>query len=356
MAFIKALIRILKLSSSKKKEKREERKVYLIEKNPTQIKKLKEFLKSKKIPKIDETETHSFERTENTLTNQNKFFFIVAICHQTSPIGERRLEGYIDNELKYGWDYLKEKTLTDSSGIIDFSSCRSWANIYPELLSEVYKDEKLGLTLNRINERCSLLNDIGRKFKDFDFRTVHDLYTNCSSLNGENGLLKLLSNFIAYSDPVQKKSLFFLSLMNSVFDWVYKETLSSPVDYHELRGHLRLGTINIKSESLKYKLDKNLPVTEKEDIRLRKTVQSINDNLLKNNNITPSQLHYLLWNIFRNCCPNNGKTHCYDCGSECSLPQKYGQITEYENCVFSEICLSVGKYKVKEPAYIGHYY
>ncbi|MFY9462377.1 MAG: hypothetical protein WAP51_04205, partial [Candidatus Sungiibacteriota bacterium] len=34
------------------------------------------------------------------------YFIVVAVCHQTSPIGKPRLEGMINGELLFGWDYL----------------------------------------------------------------------------------------------------------------------------------------------------------------------------------------------------------------------------------------------------------
>ena len=85
--------------------------------------------------------------------------------------------------------------------------------------------------------------------------------------------------------------------------WTYKdpENLGAPVDYHEVRGDLRIGTINVLDESLKSKLLKGEPVTAEEDIALRgavfNAIMFLSDETRLRN---PSQLHYLFWNVFRN--------------------------------------------------------
>ena len=58
-----------------------------------------------------------------------------------------------------------------------------------------------------------------------------------------SNLLNTLGNFSAYRDPVRKKSLFFLSLLRNsgLASFSDDGNLGPPVDYHEVRGHLRIG-------------------------------------------------------------------------------------------------------------------
>src|SRR6516165_7848704 len=56
---------------------------------------------------IDEEESRleGFSRKEYG----NFYFFLVAICHQTSPRGRAPLEGFINGLRKQGWDYLSAR-------------------------------------------------------------------------------------------------------------------------------------------------------------------------------------------------------------------------------------------------------
>ena len=158
-----------------------------------------------------------------------------------------------------------------------------------------------------------------------------------------------------------KKSLFFLSLMQSECEWKVMDTehLLSPIDYHELRGHLRIGTVNISNRNLLTKIEQGLPISEEDDIKIREQIQGANNRIAKTLGISSSAVHYLLWNIFRNCCPRDSNaTHCHNCGESCYLPPRYAEARDKNSrCLFSPICSSVNNnIKVIEPPYIGHFY
>src|SRR5690349_3366695 len=81
--------------------------------NESQVAKLIAELKLSAVPSELEASTHSFQWTSGLGELANAYFAIVAICHQTSPIGERPLQGYVhlETQKKVGWDYLKERFL-----------------------------------------------------------------------------------------------------------------------------------------------------------------------------------------------------------------------------------------------------
>lgn len=317
---------------------------------------------------------HPFEWDRGPRELANAYFAIVAICHQTTPIGERGLQGYIDSEPdpRKGWDYLKQKFLITALRDPKWSSSSFWSELPPHELSALYQDDKLsekygdetiGRTLNRINERAFLINDLGRVLARCGFKYIDEAFAQSNqTIGGSAGFLSFLqNNFKAYKDPVRKKSLFFLSIAEKECGWELKdpENLSSPVDYHELRGHLRIGTVTINDPELAHKVERGLALTESEDNDLRAVTQKVNDSLAVKTGLGSSRVHYLFWNVFRNCCPReSNKTHCASCGSSCKLPNQYKNMPTYEGrCIFSEICLSSGKpSKVIDPPYIGHYY
>lgn len=314
------------------------------------------------VPQEAESGTHGFAWPHSVSELANAYLAIVAICHQTSPIGERQLQGRINDVNKGGWDYLKEKFLTAASAEPSLLRPDTWAAMTPTRLSELYLDEVAGVTLNRVNERAYLLNDLGRWMVTTGVASIdHEFERRGRRFLGAEGLLAALASAAAYSDPVQKKSLFFASLavMETKWEAVDFNSLRSPVDYHELRGHLRIGTVKIADRDLAAKVSGALPVTSDEDADIRAAVQRANDEIAERSSQSSSRIHYLMWNVFRQCCPRpSTKTHCERCSPDCGLPPQYKAMPGYSGrCVFATQCESAGlPNKVSEPPYIGHCY
>lgn len=119
-----------------------------------------------------------------------------------------------------------------------------------------------------MNERALLLNDLGRRLQAGGYSNVREPFDRCQGVIGSSsGFLSFLNQFEAYRDPVMKKSHLFLAIMMREGDWVRMdpENLRSPVDYHEMRGHLRMGTILIQDHRLASKIQRGLTLTEEED-------------------------------------------------------------------------------------------
>lgn len=330
--------------------------------NTSQVDLIIKLLSSCELPKENESVTHAEINKLDGIDLSNCYFAIVAICHQTSPLGEPRLRGIIGNNEKVGWDYLKEKFLQTAQKNKDWTDPSFWKLINPLELANIYADCKYGSTLNRINERTFLLNDLGRVLSKSGYTNIKMLFDACNNcVSGESGFLANLKMFKAYADPVMKKSQFFVSIARSELKWniMDPQFIQSPVDYHELRGHLRVGTVIIKNQEFLEKIIRSLPLSEEEDIELRSKIQEINDCIGKECKYDSSTIHYFLWNVFRNCCPRESdKTHCFQCSTSCGLPASYNNLFIYEGkCFFSNFCISAGKVeKFLDPPYIGHYY
>lgn len=338
-----------------------------------------ELLKRSRVPAEDEPATVSFPVSLNGEDLADAYLAVVAICHQTSPLGERGLRGYVAGspKEKRGWDYLKEKFLLAAMKDPKWVRFDYWASLTPNELSALYRDESLeaacderrgagdpvGLTLNRVNERASLLNDLGSQLVGLGYSHIREPFERCGrTIGGGGGFLNFLGRFEAYNDPVMKKSLFFVSLAKNECGWPVEDAdnLYSPIDYHELRGHLRIGTLSIGDAELSRKVRLGLALTDGEDTELRREAQNINHRIGTETGLGSSVVHYLLWNVFRNCCPRpSDRTHCFSCGSGCELPDRYKAMPTYEErrCVFSPVCSSAGEpEKVLDPPYVGHYY
>ncbi len=318
----------------------------------------KSILQQIKLPKPCENISVNLSIYNNKILLANSYFFIVAICHQTSPLGEQQLKGIINGELRKGWDYLRERFLYAVENNNNYANVNFWECLTPGNLSQIFQDEYFGRTLNRINERTYLINDIGSKLIKSGFYNITDAFYSCNNtISGTSGFLKYLSRFIAYSDPVKKKSYFFLSLAKSECGWKYKDSrlLLSPVDYHELRGHLRLGVL-YASKKIESKIKKKIPLSIHEDNQLRQHIQEVNNRLSKLLKVSNATIHYFLWNYFRACCPRDN-TNCNNPGLT-KMPNPYGKLfSQNTACLFYNICNSAKENnKLIEPPYFGHYY
>ena len=288
----------------------------------------------------------------------NFYLLLVALCHQTSPRGKLPLEGTVGNRHLRGWDYLSAKleAIAHISPII--LSPSYWARIAETDLREIFRDEILGERLSDPTGRVGLIQDLGEKMLRHSWASADGFYALSEGriASGNPNLLDLLSQFKAYSDPVRKKSFFFLALMRNAGIWTYvdSERLGAPVDYHEVRGHLRIGTVQICDPDLRSKLLAGLEVTAEDDISIR---QAVHEALMLVSEYSglrnPSQIHYMFWNIFRSCCTRENP-HCYSCTPTCSLPARYVPLALFpdgtRHCPFANICESAGQ----EPKLFEH--
>jgi len=288
----------------------------------------------------------------------NFYLLLVAICHQTSPRGKQPLEGTVGDRRLRGWDYLSAKLEATARINPEVLSPDSWSRISAEDVQELFRDEELGDRLSDPLGRALLVRDLGQKMQERSWRWADDLYrvAEGSIATGPCNLLNLLSEFRAYEDPVRKKSFFYLALMQNAGLWVYTdpEKLGAPVDYHEVRGHLRLGTVQVVDPDLRMKLFQGKEVTAEQDISIR---QAVYEALMLISELSglrnPNQLHYLFWNVFRSCCTREAP-HCGSCPPACPLPARYVPLALFPSgtrrCPFSEVCQSVGQ----EPKLLEH--
>jgi hypothetical protein len=327
-----------------------------------QISKLVEILRLSSLsPKEDHPVHHALD-SQSAFLLANSYFALVSICHQTSPLGERRLEGIVNGARLAGWNYLEEKFLGKVREDPQWASPKFWRAMRPSDLSELYDDPLFGKTLNRVNERTLLLNDLGQRLLGCGYSNIRESFDQCQGvIGGGSGFLTFLRRFEAYRDPVMKKAHLFLAIMVRDLGWAIQdpENMLSPVDYHEMRGHLRMGTILIQDPQLASKVQQGLTLTENEDCEIRAKIQEVNAFISNQTGLRVPVIHSLFWNLFRSCCHRqSNEAHCSGCGDRCDLPDQYKKLTTYKNrCLFSGFCNSAGKpEKIMEPPYAGHYY
>jgi len=303
---------------------------------------LARLLTSQTIPKDEEDSTlPNLSRDEAG----NFYLILVAICHQTSPRGRPPLEGTVGGVHRRGWDYLTAKL--EAAACTDRALLKPsrWARMNVGEFVGIFRDAHLGDRLSEPDRRTALVQNLGLVMVEHHWRWFEDLYglSGGRVATGQPNLFELLAKFAAYRDPVRKKSSFLLALMRNSGLWSYVDDaeLGPPVDYHEVRGHLRIGTVTVNDPSLQQKLLNGEPVTAEEDVEIRGAVY---DAIMLLSELTglrnPSQLHYLFWNVFR--------THCRRDDPLCfqeapRLPKRYQHLAlfgEEKRCPFSGVCAS----------------
>jgi hypothetical protein len=305
-----------------------------------------EFITSKPIPP-DQEDSRLPGFARNAVGNL--YLALVAICHQTSPRGCAPLEGTVAGIRRRGWDYLFAQLEEAARTDLTLLEPRRWASLSADEIRVMFRDSELGERLSNPELRSELLRDLGHRMMGHGWRWADDIYQLSDGRigTGEPNLLQLLAEFRAYSDPVRKKSLFYLALMRNAGLWQYvdEEQLGTPVDYHEVRGHLRLGTVRIIDESLQQKVLRLHPVSGIEDVAIRQAVYDAIMLISERSGLRhPSQLHYLFWNVFRSICTRESP-QCFQLSPTCSLPARYMHLTELQGgrrCPFSEVCESAG--------------
>lgn len=270
----------------------------------------------------------------------NFYFYVVGICHQTSPRGVPPAEGTVAGKRRIGWDFLwskfEEACLRDSMRL----SPETWAGESRESFRNTFADDELGFRLTDLEGRVRLVRDMGKRLIEMGTASVQVLYERCKGRvrTATPNLLSELSRFEAYRDPVEKKSIFFLSLMRNTGLWEFidPDRLEAPIDYHEIRGHVRIGTVEVVDAMLGEAIHLQKTVSEADDVAIRKATRDAIRIMAGDLGVTPSQAHYLFWNVFRSICLREAPK-CVSPADAGLLPERYRALAA-GGCPFVQAC------------------
>ncbi len=275
----------------------------------------------------------------------NFYLLAVAICHQTSPVGQVRLGGTLTTgETAWGWDYLRRRLAERARENLSILDPACWQRLTPRELAELLAAEDGPVHLTDPERRAALIRDAGTRMSINGWSGAEAIHAEEGGwlLRDNRGILVRLGEFAAYRDPVRKKSNYLLELLRNECRWHYRDpqNLGVPVDYHEVRGHLRLGTVRVIDPDLETRLKARAPVDHEADVAIRTAVARAIDEIAAAVGSTDSPtLHYLFWNVFRSCCGRDS-THCWACGPDCVLPRRYRLGTA--ECLLAPACASRG--------------
>ena len=272
------------------------------------------------------------------------WFYVIAVCQAT-----RTLQGYIDGKWLRGGDYLLAACRRRFDSDQDFFTANGMRSIEGDELRALLSDDGNPdhSTIDRVAERVGLLRNCARillKRFNGDIMMIYNVSEGYLIRKDGKGLLNLLKNFRAYSDPVEKKSFLLLLYLNESEIWKMKdlESLKIAVDYHVMRIALRAGLVKVIDDALAYRLKQRKRIKQSEDCEVRKAVREACSILSKCSGHTAFQLDTMLWNIGRSCCfyehdPICGSRICHK-REKCSFIKATNYLC-HGKCIFDGACL-----------------
>jgi hypothetical protein len=182
--------------------------------------------------------------------------------------------------------------------------------------------------------------------------------------SGKQSIISFLRATKAYSDPNEKKARLLIGLLRDAHGWEFRDAhrLGAPVDYHEIRGHLRIGTVVVRDSALRRRFQSDA-LTDYDDIVIRAAISeaivAIAGDVPGNDAL---KVHYILWNYFRSLC-RRYKPICSRGGEiaigelDSAYVKLFRMSTNGNSCVFSSFCECYARQEFPiEYSYGGNYY
>lgn len=294
------------------------------------------------------------------------FFFVTSIDHRTSPPG-KSFEGLVNREYFHGADLLWHLCLqrfnqTPSSfhplkmAKISTKEIKDWLSV----------DQPRSVTIRKPAQRAALLRFSGkllaRKYKNSVLTLLEAARSHVASKSHATGpgLLDLLSEFKAYKDPVNKKSLLLIKflLRRNLWNAVDLDRIQIPVDNHLSRLALRLGLVRI-SETLTNLIERRIPFSAEMDTKLRERIRAAYSIVGTYAKRSVLELDDFFWHFGRQCCTFNTPVCTLGCTSKCYVAQNLLAISCQGKCPLRSVCLAYNEDKQRalvEPKLETWYY
>ncbi len=255
----------------------------------------------------------------------NLWFYVVAICQHTVS-----LAGVLDGVWYRGWDYLARAALRAEAREPGYFSAQRMAQFTPTDLQRLCSDqgEPTTCTLDRLDERVAQLHDCAAGLLASYGGEAMGIYeTAGGQARGPGGLYERLTQFAAYSDPVEKKSTLLLAFLNRAGIWPLAdpEHVTMAVDYHAMRVALRSGIVAVEDAALAQALRDQAPVDEAANTAVALAVREACALLARLSGHDIYALDRLIWLLGRSCCfydhaPICGDRTCFK-ADECTFLQ-----------------------------------
>jgi hypothetical protein len=261
-------------------------------------------------------------------------FFMVAIDHRTSRY--RPFEDYVLGEMFHGADLLYRLGKLKYDEDPEFFSPTRMSRITAGEVSK-WLSTPSGVTIWDPEVRAELLRDTATKLLKYFDGSVSRLISKCEGYIRHPrgaGLGSLIKIFKAYSDPVEKKMFLFVKFLSrrGLASFKDRHNIEVPVDNHLTRIALRLKIVE-PSKDLEVKILSRVPVSETEDVEIRRTVRYAYKLVSKLSGIEPDILDDFLWTFGRKFCKREQPACEYErrcpLGSSCPSYGRASYIVEH---------------------------
>ncbi len=258
------------------------------------------------------------------------FFTMVAIDHRTSIFKEYKAK--IGSEEYKGADLLWRLGIEMYERDPDF--------FLPQNLAKLTIDTvRKWLTIDKTEiwdpgTRTLLLQDLGKKtviYHNSKFTNI--LKKSEGRIRGENSITRLLKQYRAYEDPVEKKTFLLIKFLTrrKLIQIKDPENLELPIDNHLTRIAIRLGIVE-PSKELEKLIQEEIELDKETDIEIRLTIRQAWKKLTQKAEIEPTKLDDYLWNHGRKTCtPENPKCNQCPLKNTCKANQTEKYLKEHKH-------------------------
>jgi len=228
----------------------------------------------------------------------NYWFYVIAICQST-----RMFQGKPHGRWVRGFDYLVEA----SQRCMEEFTAERMKTYTAEALKVLLSDDfdPSHSPIDRVEERVEQLHDCAcRLLRNYGGEAMAVYERSGGRLAGEGGLLALLAEFAAYSDPLQKKSMVLAGMLHESGLWPLcdPQNLKVAMDYHIMRVALRSGMVKVKDMALARDLRERNPVSDELDQAVRTAVSAACDVMVQESGLSVHAFDKLMWHLGRSCC------------------------------------------------------
>ena len=276
------------------------------------------------------------------------FLVMVAMDHRLSRPG-RPYEGIVDGKRYHGADLLYAlgaRKLREDPGFFD---PKNLSSITPDDVKRWLQSDD-GVEPPDPELRAALLRDLGRRLIECFSGSVERMLEESRGLlrghpRGERGLLDNLRCFLAFNDPVEKKSHLLAKFLErrglfKARDPWHKHV---PVDNHVTRLALRTGLVR-PAGGVTHLFGPEAPEVDPEtDVYIRMVVRRAWDLVAGHAGVDPYLLDDLLWAGGRACCRQDMLACIHGCSEKCA---KLG-FCRGGRCMLDAICRA-GRARITE--------
>ncbi len=283
------------------------------------------------------------------------YYYAVGICHQTYHLANPNLN-------LFGWDFLEygfmeiamqKPKLLDAHYLVQLSPSDLIPLIKP-FFAEDHKAEKC--TLDTLEERAELWLDMAQfiaKTKNNHLKFISN------SKDDAKYFYHQLPQTTAYSDPLQKKSSFFMKLLedSGLAHFGKDQELIPIMDYHMQRVLLRSGCVEVVDEKLKHSLQNREAIESDKEIR-EACIASMKI-IAKTAGYSIFKMNDVFYTMGRSCCNETMLCESHKCEkSPCTLTLAV-ELGKHEHCIFQDICKGATDNDYRQywqPQVITHFY